>query len=411
MKLRSVTLGVNWRNKDKIQIENFIRVFFEKSAALFAKEHMEVRTSRLTLPPFVIKDSIDNENVNSVVGWISNFCENSGIRWFCVPFTTFNQDMREINTVAIEIAKRYKNAFINFIVAADGRLNRHAILYASKFIKSVSKLSNNGYDNFRVGASFNCEANGPFFPFTYHSGRDGFSIALELVPLFIDAIEKSKGDRIEVMRSRLLEKISPVLKQVDEIGSKIEELTNMVYYGTDTSLAPYPDSDDNSVARIVELLGVDGFGSCGTVFLTSYLTDVIQELLVTSGIRPVGFNGVMYSLLEDTRLGINNSSKEFSIDSLLAFSAVCGCGVDMVPVPGDIFEEEIASVMIDLAGISTVLKKPLGVRILPIPAKHAYEFTEFSYDFLHNTRIQKAKNRACFNDFIDIKAPFSYLQK
>ena len=103
----------------------------------------------------------------------------------------------------------------------------------------------------------------------------------------------------------------------------------------------------------------------------------------------MGFNGVMYSLLEDTRLGINNNAKEFSIDSLLAYSTVCGCGVDMVPVPGDIFEEELAAIMMDVAGVSAVLRKPLGVRILPIPGKHAYEFTEFAYDFLHNTEAQE----------------------
>lgn len=411
MKIRSVTLGVNWREQGKAQLESGIRGFFEKSTALFGKHGIELRTHRLTLPAFVIKDSIDNENINPVVSWISSFCETSGIRWFCVPFSTFGQHMREVNSVAIEIAKRHKNAFINFIATSEGQLNRHAILYASKFIKSVSMLSNNGYDNFRVGASFNCKPNGPFFPFTYHSGQNGFSIALELVPLFTDVIEKNKGENIETVRTKLLEKIAPTLKQIDEIGLKVEQATNMVYYGTDASIAPYPDSDDNSVAKIVELLGIDGFGSYGTIFLTSFLTDIIQELVAKSKIRSVGFNGVMYSLLEDTRLGINNSSKEFSIDSLLAFSTVCGCGVDMVPVPGDIFEEEIASIMIDVAGISTVLKKPLGVRILPIPGKHAYEFTEFSYDFLHNTRIQKAKHRACFNDFLNIKEPFSYLSK
>ena len=67
--------------------------------------------------------------------------------------------------------------------------------------------------------------------------------------------------------------------------------------------------------------------------------------------------------------------------------------------------------MMDVAGISATLKKPLGVRILPIPAKHAYEFTEFSYDFLHNTRIHRSKNKACFTDFLDIKEPFLYLRK
>ncbi len=411
MIIRSATLGIDLHSQNKVQLESNVSNFFDQATKLFAKHSFEFRTRRIVLPALAMKDSIDNEKINSAVSWISNFCAGKGIRWFCVPFLTFGQQMREVNSVAIEIAKRHKNAFINFIVAEEGRLNRHGALYASKFIKSISMLSGNGYDNFRVGASFNCRPNGPFFPFTYHSGNNGFSIALELVPLFIDSIEQNKGKRIEVIREKILERISPELKRVDATGFAIEQETGMVYYGTDASLAPFPDSDDGSVARIIELLGTDGFGSYGTIFLTSFLTDIIRELVIRSGIKTIGFNGVMFSLLEDTRLGINHSSKEFSIDSLLSYSTVCGCGADMIPVPGDIFEEEIASIMIDVASISTVLKKPLGVRILPIPGKHAYEFTEFSYDFLHNTRIHQAKHRACFNELLDIKEPFSYLTR
>ncbi|MCK4752343.1 MAG: DUF711 family protein [Planctomycetes bacterium] len=411
MKVRSLTLGFDWQGQDKSQIENSINEFFEKAVGLFAKNDIEVRTNRLVLPPFILKDSIDNENINQVISWLSEFCENNGIRWFCVPFSTFDQQMREINSIALEIVKRHKNAFINFIVTENGQINHQALLDTGRFIKSVSRLSNNGYDNFRVGASFNCKPNGPFFPFTYHSGNDGFSIALELVPLFIDVVERNRGQDIEQIRSRLLEEIAPELSRVNEIGIEIEQATKMSYKGIDASLAPYPDCDDNSVAGLIELLGVDVFGSYGTIFLTSFLTNTIKKLVAKSEIRSVGFNGVMYSLLEDTRLGTNNSSKEFSIDSLLSYSTVCGCGIDMVPVPGDIFEEEIASIMLDIAAISTVLKKPLGVRLLPIPTKHAYEFTEFSYDFLYNTRIQKARNHTCFSEFMDVAEPFAYLQK
>ena len=410
MKIRSITLGVDWRERDKATLQQDIRTLCANADDAFAAKGMELRTRRIVLPPFTIKESLDNENITTIVGWLSELCANSGIRWFCVPFDTFGQEMREVNSVAIEIAKRFDNAFINLIVATDGKVNRKAILHSSKFIKSVARLSNNGYDNFRVGASFNCRPNGPFFPFTYHQGNDGFSIAMELVPLFIEVIEASSDRTLEKVRDNLLARVGPELAAVDEVGRSIEQATGIEYLGTDASLAPYPDSDEGSVARIVELLGVDGFGSNGTIFLTSFLTDIIRELVHTTGTKTIGFNGVMYSLLEDTRLGINNSSQEFSIDSMLAFSTVCGCGVDMVPVPGDIFEEEIASIMMDVAAISTTLRKPLGVRLLPIPGKHEFEFTDFSYDFLHNTRIQKAKHRACFTEMLNVTDAFTYMQ-
>ena len=125
------------------------------------------------------------------------------------------------------------------------------------------------------------------------------------------------------------------------------------------------------------------------------LTNTLNEALTQSGIRPAGFCGVMFSLLEDAGLGTHNNFKAFSIDSLLSYCSVCGCGLDIIPIPGDTFEEEISSLILDVATMSTILKKPLGVRLPPIPLKHANEFTSFECGFLTNTRIKDVKNRVC----------------
>ncbi|MDB0010615.1 DUF711 family protein, partial [Gammaproteobacteria bacterium] len=108
------------------------------------------------------------------------------------------------------------------------------------------------------------------------------------------------------------------------------------------------------------------------------------------------FNGVMYSVLEDDYLALAVKNKKLSIDSLLLYSTVCGCGIDMVPVPGNIFLEEISSLILDTAALSIALKKPLGTRILPIPGKNANELTDFNYDFLVDTRVMEIKNQAIY---------------
>jgi hypothetical protein len=100
----------------------------------------------------------------------------------------------------------------------------------------------------------------------------------------------------------------------------------------------------------------------------------------------------MLSLLEDEYMGRRNNYNLYSIDSLILYSTVCGCGVDMVPIPGDTFEEEIAAMVLDVATASTALGKPLGVRLLPIPTKQENEFTAFNMEFLFNTRIKKMRN-------------------
>jgi uncharacterized protein (UPF0210 family) len=412
MKIRSITLGINWRKEGRAALERRIKSFFREANGLFAEQGFEPRTQRITLPAFFITASKDSRAVHSSIEDVSSLCKNSGIRWFCVPFHLVNQDMAEVNAVAVDIAEKYKDAFINYIVTEGTLLDRKAVFHAGSFVCAVSQLSDNGFDNFRCGVSFNCKPNGAFFPFTHHVGENGFSIALELVPLCAEAIRSRQGKLLEEIRSGIIDELLPVLKQIDMISLKVEETTGMTYYGIDASLAPHPEHPDNSVAYSVELLGVDRFGSNGTAFVTSYLTDIIESLVKRSGIRITGFNGVMYSVLEDPRLAVVNSEPgSLSIDSLLAFSTMCGCGIDMVPVPGDITEEEVASIMLDIGAIAIRLNKPLGVRLLPIPGKVAGELTDFDHDFLSNTKIQEVKYRAFPGDFFDTDRLFGYLQR
>lgn len=407
MIIRSITAGFNFNNQDKSYVENKIIKFFDLSESHFRDIDIQVRTNRLNLSSFSVNDINDVEKVKSTIKWLSRFSSNNGIRWLCLPISTMNINTnypKMLHNTTLEIVKRYKNVFINFIVTDDGIISSEGIKIASKLIKSSSTLSNNGYDNFRIGASFNVKPNSSFFPFAFNDGNDNFSVALELVSLFQDIASKNM-DLLE-FRDNVINYLLPKIKQINKLCLEIEHKTTIKFAGIDLSLAPFPDEDKNSVAKLIELLGVDLFGSNGTLFLTAFLTDIIKEIIHKSGIRSIGFNGVMYSLLEDTRLSRTNNTKGYSIDSLISYSTVCGCGLDMVPVPGNILDDEIASIMLDIAAISCKIKKPLGVRILPIPEKHVNEFTDFSYDFLSNTRIMAVKNLSSNSIFQSSKMEF-----
>jgi uncharacterized protein (UPF0210 family) len=140
------------------------------------------------------------------------------------------------------------------------------------------------------------------------------------------------------------------------------------------------------------------------------LTDILKTFVKKGKLKSVGFGGVLYSLLEDEFMGRSNNSDLYSIDSLISYSAVCGCGLDMVPLPGDIFDEELSSIILDVTTLSTALGKPLGVRVLPIPMKQENEFTTFNMDFLFNTRIKKIKNHSLINLALKNRS-FSLLNK
>ena len=136
------------------------------------------------------------------------------------------------------------------------------------------------------------------------------------------------------------------------------------------------------------------------LLITSYLTNIIKSSIKKSKVKSVGFNGVMYSVLEDDFLAASAKAKNISLDSLALYSSGCGCGLDMIPLPGDVFDEEIASIILDIASLAISLDKPLGVRLLPIRGKRVNEMTEFNYDFLVDTRIFEIRNKAIALDHL-----------
>ncbi|MBT5030110.1 DUF711 family protein [archaeon] len=410
MDLRTITIGIpiNIESDTLLHLESKLKNFLEETTIALATENINIRTFRINLTPVTNKDS--NLNSQKIIGKIetfSNFAEKLNIRWINIPYD-LTENPKELSELAFTILKRYPKTFSNLIVAKDKNISYNAIPIASKFIKDVSKLDNSGYNNFRVGVSCNIKANTPFFPYTYSSEELGISTGLELPKEFIKIINSSENRDLISLREEIITKISPEVNKINNILSVLAKKHFIKYNGIDFSLAPYPEKG-SSVAELIELLGLEQLGSNGTLFLTSYLTDILKEIQKRNNTPTTGFNGVMFSLLEDQQLGLRNNNKLFSIDSLISYSAVCGCGLDMIPLPGDIFEEELNSIILDVAALSTTLDKPLGVRVLPIPTKQENEFTTFNMDFLFNTRVKKPKNLSLSNRLLT-NTKFSYLK-
>jgi uncharacterized protein (UPF0210 family) len=278
--------------------------------------------------------------------------------------------------------------FLNLILATGRQVAVDAAYDAAKLILDISRKSNNGFDNFRVGASFNCPANAPFFPFSRHEGGNvAFSFALETTQIALQALSGFPHPHdAGAVRDRIVDALAPRLRTLDDLGNQLAHETGTEYRGLDASFAPMP-VENVSVATLVEQIVAAPIGSHGSVYATAFLTDALRASIAASKARTVGFNGVMYSILEDPVLAAANNKRRISLDTLLAMATVCACGLDMVPVPGLSFPEEIGAVMLDVAALSCALDKPLGARLLPIPSAHVNELTKLNLDFLCDSRV------------------------
>lgn len=385
--IRALTIGLPLDSLSTTRIARRTEEVVERCRSALESASLAPRTLRFTLPPATPEDEVEGRML-SRLRWVDSLAASLGGRWFCQPIDLVTRgSTRTRLAAALDAVVRFDRAFFNLVLATDGEIAVNAARDAARFVLDVSRKSNNGFDNFKVGISCNCPAGAPFFPFSRHRGGDiGFSLALETTPIALRALESGSPEDVGGSRDEIARALVPEIEAADRLARKLADELDVAYLGLDASFAPFPD-EHVSVAELVERLSGAPIGSHSSLFATALLTDALREALVRSGARTAGFNGVMFSVLEDTVLASACSRRSLGLDTLLTLSTVCACGLDMIPVPGVSFPEEIAATALDLAALSSTLAKPLGLRLLPIPGAHTHDFTKLHLDFLCDSRV------------------------
>jgi uncharacterized protein (UPF0210 family) len=140
----------------------------------------------------------------------------------------------------------------------------------------------------------------------------------------------------------------------------------------DLSLAPSPVVGD-SVAEILEEMGLERTGAPGTIAALAMLTDAVKKGGVMASSHVGGLSGAFIPVSEDARMVDAVRTGALSLEMLQAMSAVCSVGLDMVAVPGDTSAETLAAIVADEIAIGVFNNKATAVRIIPVPGKRAGE--------------------------------------
>ncbi|MGH9592471.1 MAG: DUF711 family protein, partial [Bryobacteraceae bacterium] len=234
--------------------------------------------------------------------------------------------------------------------------------------------------NFYFAAIANVPAYTPFYPGSYHQGQGRqFAIALEGANV-VAAVMATPRDA-ETTRQALISALGMHAERIQDVASKIDQDTGWNYMGMDLSPAPMKYS---SIASALAGFTGGQFGSSGTLTAAATVTSALRDIMV----RKVGYSGLMMPVLEDTRLAQLWGEGALSMDQLLAYSAVCGTGLDTIPLPGDISEQQLARIIGDVASLSAKWSKPLTARLLPVAGAKPGDRTAFEDPNLVNTILQ-----------------------
>lgn len=274
------------------------------------------------------------------------------------------------------------------IASPTGGVDTEGVRRAAALIARVSRSVPHGFGNLRLAALANCAPWSPFLPVAYHGGGAArFAVATEAASLAVEAC--SRAQSAAQAESDLRALVQSHATRITETARALAQELSIGFAGIDFSLAPYP-TPERSIAQAIEALTGDRFGARGTLFAAALLARAVQS----AEFPKTGFCGLFLPVLEDAVLARRSQERAYTLDHLLLFSAVCGAGLDTVPLPGDTTEDELAAILWDLAALSTRLSKPLTARLMPIPGKRAGDLTEFDFEYFANAAILAVGGRA-----------------
>jgi len=197
-------------------------------------------------------------------------------------------------------------------------------------------------------------------------------------PGVVAAMLSQLGDDVDL--GTVAERIKGVAFKVTRLGqlalSMVAERLELPAGVVDLSLAPTPNVGD-SVAEILEAMGVELAGTHGTTMALALLTDAVKKGGAMAAHAVGGLSGAFIPVSEDLAMDEAVQRGALSLDKLEAMSAVCSVGLDMVVVPGDTPAETLSATIGDEIAIGVVNHKTTAVRIIPAPGKKAGEMVEF----------------------------------
>jgi uncharacterized protein (UPF0210 family) len=257
----------------------------------------------------------------------------------------------------------------------------------AEVIQRSASISPDGFANLCFAALANVPPGSPFFPAAFHCDDEPtFALALQAADLAVEAF--SQATSLEAARAGLVQAMQSHAQSLQGVARRLEERFGVKFGGIDFSLAPFPETA-LSLGAALESLGLPALGSHGSLAAAAFLADAIDQ----ARFRRVGFSGLMLPVLEDSILARRAAESVLSIKDMLLYSAVCGTGLDTIPLPGEVTADELAALLLDVASLAQRLDKPLTARLMPVPGKAAGDPTGFDFAYFANSRVMSLESR------------------
>ena len=270
-----------------------------------------------------------------------------------------------INSIPAALAATQKVCSSVNIGSTKTGINMSAVADMGRVIKETARLSDLGAAKLVVFA--NAVEDNPFMAGAFHGVGEAevvINVGVSGPGVVKRALEKVRGASFDVVAETVKKTAFKITRIGQLVGQMASERLGVKFGIVDLSLAPTPAVGD-SVARVLEEMGLERIGTHGTTAALALLNDAVKKGGVMACNQVGGLSGAFIPVSEDEGMIAAVRAGSLNLEKLEAMTAICSVGLDMIAIPQDTPEQTIAAIIADEAAIGVINQKTTAVRIIP----------------------------------------------
>ena len=260
-------------------------------------------------------------------------------------------------------------------------INMDAVALMGEVIKNTAQRTADahGFGYAKLVVFCNAVEDNPFMAGAFHGVSEAdrvINVGVSGPGVVHHALQSVKGEPFDVVAETIKKTAFHITRMGQLVAQEASRRLDVPFGIVDLSLAPTPAIGD-SVARILEEMGLEVCGTHGTTAALAMLNDAVKKGGVMASSSVGGLSGAFIPVSEDEGMIAAASSGTLTLDKLEAMTCVCSVGLDMIAVPGDTSAQTLSAIIADEAAIGMVNTKTTAVRLIPAPGLKVGDTVDF----------------------------------
>ncbi len=388
--IRTITMGISLRDcahpdakicaqKMYDKITKYAENLVKTGEDLEREMGIPIINKRISVTPIAIAaESCETEDYSVFARAMDDAAKQCGVN-FIGGFSALVQkgftigDRRLINSIPEALATTdFVCSSVN-VGSTRAGINMDAVKLMGQIIKKTAHITrdNDGFGCAKLVVFCNAVEDNPFMAGAFHGVGEpecAINVGVSGPGVVYNALKGIKGESFDVVAETIKKTAFKITRMGQLMASEASKRLGAEFGIVDLSLAPTPAIGD-SVARILEEIGVEVCGTHGTTAALAMLNDAVKKGGVMASSHVGGLSGAFIPVSEDEGMIAAAEKGVLTLDKLEAMTCVCSVGLDMIAVPGDTTAETISAIIADEAAIGMINNKTTAVRIIPAPNK------------------------------------------